>query len=214
MRSSAGGIRELHWHQASEWAYMTNGTCRVTVLDNRGRPYVQDVKAGDLWFFPAGQPHSLQGLGSDGCEFLIVFDDGAASEFNTLLVTDWLAHTPPEILAQNFNVPAETFKSIPVNDLWIFQGTTPGPLAADQAAVRSGGVPPNPFTFSSGTSERLAVQANSNGGALRWSPTARISKSPKPSPQRWKPSSRVGCGRCTGIRTPTNGNTTSRARAA
>jgi oxalate decarboxylase len=148
MRLNAGGIRELHWHQAAEWAFMTNGLCRVTVLDTQGRAYVQDVRAGDLWFFPAGYPHSLQGIGTDGCEFVIVFDDGAASEYNTLLVTDWLAHTPPEVLALNFGVPPETFRSIPLNDLWIFQGKAPGSLSIDQEAVASGGLPANPFTFS------------------------------------------------------------------
>lgn len=101
---------------------------------------MQDVKEGDIWYFPAGQPHSLQGLGPDGCEFLIVFDDGNASEFNTLLLTDLMAHTPPEILAQNFGVPVETFKSIPLHDLWIFQGKEPGPLAADQAAAACIGI--------------------------------------------------------------------------
>jgi oxalate decarboxylase len=30
MRLTAGGIRELHWHQAAEWAIMTYGSCRVT----------------------------------------------------------------------------------------------------------------------------------------------------------------------------------------
>lgn len=155
MRLSAGGIRELHWHLAGEWGYMSYGRCRVTILDQDGQAYVQDVGEGDLWYFPAGLPHSLQGLGPDGCEFLIVFDDGAASEFNTLLVTDWLAHTPPEVLALNFGVPAETFKSIPLNDLWIFQGQEPGPLSADQAEVRSGGVPPHPFTFSLGGSKPI-----------------------------------------------------------
>jgi oxalate decarboxylase len=163
MRLGPGGIRELHWHQSAEWAYMTNGHCRITVLDTEGRAYVQDVSEGDLWFFPAGQPHSLQGIGPHGCEFLIVFDDGKASEFNTLLVTDWLAHTPPEVLALNFGVPAETFKSIPLHNLWIFQGKEPGPLAADQAAVRSGGVPPNPFTFSLGGA--TPVYSNSSGTA-------------------------------------------------
>ena len=72
-----------------------------------------DVKEGDLWYFPAGYPHSLQGLGPDGCEFVICFDDGAASEFNTLLVTDWIAHTPPATLGKNFGVPEETFANIP-----------------------------------------------------------------------------------------------------
>jgi oxalate decarboxylase len=113
MRLTAGGIRELHWHQAAEWAIMTYGSCRVTLLDAEGRPYVADVNEGDLWYFPAGQPHSLQGLGPDGCEFVICFDDGDASEFNTLLVTDWFAHTPPEVLAKNFGVPAAAFSKIP-----------------------------------------------------------------------------------------------------
>ncbi|MEA2742748.1 MAG: oxalate decarboxylase [Acetobacteraceae bacterium] len=148
MRLSAGGIRELHWHLAAEWAIMTYGRCRVTVLDTKGRAYVQDVKAGDLWYFPAGYPHSLQGLGPDGCEFVIAFDDGRASEFNTLLLTNWLAHTQPELLAKNFAVPADTFKQIPLHDLYIFQGKEPGPLSTAQEAVASGGLPPEPFTFS------------------------------------------------------------------
>jgi oxalate decarboxylase len=149
MRLTAGGIRELHWHLASEWAYMTYGNCRITVLDEQGRMYVSDVKDGDLWYFPAGLPHSLQGTGSDGCEFIICFDSGKASEFNTTLVTDWLAHTPPDILAANFGVPADTFSKIPLHNLWIFQGRVPGDLSVDQAAVRGpNGAPPYPFTFS------------------------------------------------------------------
>jgi oxalate decarboxylase len=156
MRLTAGGIRELHWHQAAEWAIMTYGSCRVTVLDAVGRPYVADVNEGDLWYFPAGQPHSLQGLGPDGCEFVICFDDGDASEFNTLLVTDWFAHT---------------FAKIPLQNLWIFQGTLPGDLASDRAAIsKNGRVPPHPFIFrlassapareSRGGDERIADSSN------------------------------------------------------
>ena len=33
MRLTAGGIREMHWHLFAEWAYMTSGSCRVSVLD-------------------------------------------------------------------------------------------------------------------------------------------------------------------------------------
>jgi oxalate decarboxylase len=135
MRLTRGGIRELHWHLAAEWAYVTAGSCRITTIDQSGRANVEDVHKGGLWYFPAGLPHSLQGIGQDGCEFIIAFDDGKASEFNTLLVTDWLAHTPPDVLAQNFGVPAETFSKIPLNDLYIFQGEMPGPVEADQQAV-------------------------------------------------------------------------------
>src|ERR1700732_5165225 len=158
MRLSAGGIRELHWHQAAEWAYMSYGHCRITVIDPTGRPYVADVKEGDLWYFPAGYPHSLQGLGPDGCEFVICFDNGAQSEFNTLLVTDWFAHTPPSVLATNFGVSADTFAKIPLNDRWIFQGKVPGDLPAVRSAMTGNAeTPPQPFTFS------LAAPPNLNG---------------------------------------------------
>lgn len=165
MRLTSGGIRELHWHQAAEWAIMTYGKCRVTVLDAEGRPYVADVGEGDLWYFPAGAPHSLQGLAPDGCEFVICFDDGHANEFNTLLVSDWFAHTPPEVLAKNFAVPAESFAKIPLNNLWIFQGTLPGDLAADRAAVsRNAAAPPHPFVFPLGSSRPVR---ESSGGNIR-----------------------------------------------
>jgi oxalate decarboxylase len=165
MRLTAGGIRELHWHQAAEWAIMTYGNCRITVFDAAGQPYVADVGEGDLWYFPPGAPHSLQGLGPDGCEFVICFDDGHANEFNTLLVTDWFAHTPPEILAKNFGVPAETFAKIPLQNLWIFQGTVPGDLVADRNAIsKNAPVPPFPFIFPLGSSKPIR---ESSGGVIR-----------------------------------------------
>src|ERR1700676_5612631 len=40
MRLSKYGIREMHWHQQAEWAVMLDGGCRVTVLDELGRPQV------------------------------------------------------------------------------------------------------------------------------------------------------------------------------
>jgi oxalate decarboxylase len=164
MRLTTGGIREMHWHQFAEWAYMTYGSCRITILDQLGRPYIADVNEGDLWYFPAGLPHSLQGIGQDGCEFLIVFDDGKASEFSTLLVTEWFTHTPPNILAENFAVPAETFAKIPLRDLYIFQGDLPGDLAADRAAVSGKGAPPQPFTFSLAS---MAATRETRGGTVK-----------------------------------------------
>jgi oxalate decarboxylase len=148
MRLGPGGIREPHWHQQAEWAIMTRGQCRVTVTDPKGHAFVDDVSAGDLWYFPAGFAHSLQGLGPDGCEFVACFDDGSASDSNTLLVTDWLAHTPPDVLAKNFGVPQSALADIPMQQRWIFQGKEPGPLANDRQEILPGaGAPPNPFVF-------------------------------------------------------------------
>ena len=132
MRLTRGGIRELHWHLDAEWAYVTSGACRITTIDGQGRANIEDVQEGGLWYFPPGLPHSLQGVGPDGCEFIICFDDGKASEFNTLLLSDWMAHTPPDALAMNFGVPAETFSKIPLHALYIFQGEMPGPIEASR----------------------------------------------------------------------------------
>jgi oxalate decarboxylase len=165
MRLAQFGIREMHWHQQAEWAIMLDGSCRITVLDEQGRPQVADVKTGDLWYFPAGLPHSLQGLGATGAEFLLAFDNGKSSEFNTLLLTDWIAHTPPEMLALNFGVPADAFRKIPLENRWIFQGQDPGPLAADQRAVQSPkGAPSHPFVFSMSS---LAPARQTRGGFVQ-----------------------------------------------
>ncbi len=165
MRLSAGGVREMHWHQQAEWAVMLTGNCRISIMDAEGRTAMRDVAAGDLWYFPAGLPHSLQGLGPDGAEFLLVFDNGFASEFNTLMLTDWMAHTPPAVLAENFNVPADSFKTIPLNNLWIFQGRVPGPLAADQQAVASPlGEPEVAYTFSMNA---MAPNKSVHGGTAK-----------------------------------------------
>ncbi len=148
MRLIAGGIRELHWHNASEWALMLDGNARITCIDPDGRSFVDDVKEGDIWNFPSGYPHSIQGLPPDGCEFLLVFDDGSFDEYETILLTDWMAHTPPEILAKNFGVPVSAFPPLPEEGRYIFPGRLPGPLAADQRAAQ-GSLGPSrlPFDF-------------------------------------------------------------------
>lgn len=135
MRLTAGGVRELHWHTAGEWAIMLYGTARITVIDADGKSFVTDVKKNDLWYFPTGMPHSIQGLGPDGAEFLLVFDDGQFSEFGTVLLSDTMRHTPSEVLAKNFSIPEAAFKDLPQRELFIFQAEVPGDLASDQKAA-------------------------------------------------------------------------------
>ena len=79
-----------------------------------------DVTEGDLWYFPSGIPHSIQGLAPDGCEFLLVFNEGTFSEYSTFQISDWFAHTPKDILAENFKVNASEFDKIPNKEWYIF----------------------------------------------------------------------------------------------
>jgi oxalate decarboxylase len=114
---------------------MLYGNARITAIDAQGRNFVDDVGVGDLWYFPSGIPHSIQGLEPDGAEFLLVFDDGSFDEDNTFMITDWFKHTPNEILAKNFGVPASSFGPIPdQSERYIFPAPVPGPLSSDKIA--------------------------------------------------------------------------------
>ncbi len=141
MRLNPGSIRELHWHKEAEWAYMLQGRARISAVDQDGRNFLDDVGVGDLWNFPAGIPHAIQGL-EEGCEFLLVFDDGNFSEDATFLITDWLAHTPRAVLAKNFGVAEGDMANIPTQNLdqtrYIFPGRVPGPLEADRVTSPQG----------------------------------------------------------------------------
>lgn len=53
MRLEEGGYRELHWHKAAEWSYVLNGSVRVEAVTENGETFVDDLQAGDIWFFPA-----------------------------------------------------------------------------------------------------------------------------------------------------------------
>ncbi|MFN8589944.1 MAG: oxalate decarboxylase family bicupin [Thermomicrobiales bacterium] len=134
------GVREMHWHSEAEWAYMLNGVARITAIDPQGRNFVDDVGVGDLWYFPAGWPHSIQAHDA-GCEFLLVFDDGGFSENSTFLLTDWFEHTPTSVLAKNFGMPESALAEVPPHGLYMFLAPAPGALSDDEVPSPAGGIP-------------------------------------------------------------------------
>jgi len=166
MRLTAGSFRELHWHTADEWAIMLNGSARVTVMNPDGTMFIDDVSKGDLWLFPAGFPHSIQGLRPNGCEFLLVFDEGDFSEDGTFLLSETVAHTPRNILAKNFGLDKETIsKLVRKEQLYIFPADLPLSLAQDKAAIGGQRVEsPFKYTFKM---EAMAPTRKTLGGEVR-----------------------------------------------
>ncbi|MEK4876353.1 oxalate decarboxylase family bicupin [Bacillus sp. FSL W8-0102] len=140
MRLTPGGVRELHWHKQAEWAFMIMGRARITAGDQNGRNFIADVGHGDLWYFPPGIPHSIQGL-EEGCEFLLVFDDGNFSDFDTFSISDWFAHTPKDVLSANFGVSESAFAHMPKKQRYIYQSKVPGPLESQKIPDPYGTVP-------------------------------------------------------------------------
>ena len=180
------------------------GPDAITAVDGEGHAFQDDISEGNIWNFPGGIPHSLQGLEGDGCEFLLVFNDGNFNEDATFLVTDFLAHIPKEVLAKNFGVPESAFANIPKEELYIFESQVPGPLAADRVV----GAGPVPLTYSHQLMDQEPIQTKGGRSA---SSTPPISRRPRRSPPGWSRSSPAGCASCTGTRTRTSCNTTSRA---
>jgi oxalate decarboxylase len=160
MRLNRGAVRELHWHKESEWSYMLYGSARITAVDGQGRNFVDDVHEGDLWYFPSGIPHSIQGIGDDGCEFLLVFDDGSFNEESTFLISDWFKHVPPSVLGKNFGVPAENFGHTPDPETrYIFPLLVPGPLNSDR--VSGAGDVPEIFSYRLTAQTPLRIESGS-----------------------------------------------------
>ena len=166
MRLKTNVFRELHWHKEAEWSYVIKGKARITAIDQDGRTFVNDVSEGDLWYFPGGTPHSIQGLANpdlDGVEFLLVFDDGNFDEDSTFLLTDWMTHTPKEVIAKNMGWPMGSFDAIPKKELYIHPGAPAAPtLAGDTIAGPHGKV-------SDSFSHRMTAQTpdKTAGGQVR-----------------------------------------------
>jgi oxalate decarboxylase family bicupin protein len=141
MRLSPHAYREMHWHSAAEWALVLKGSVRITSTDEAGRSFVDDVSAGDVWFFPAGIPHSIQAF-ADGSEFLLVFDDGKFTEEETWLVSELIQRMPDSVVAKNFRTSVKTFDNSPKEQLWIFPGTpAPEDINAQNSTGPAGALP-------------------------------------------------------------------------
>jgi oxalate decarboxylase len=185
MQLEPGGLRELHWHaNAAEWAYVIKGACRVTTIDPKGQCEIVDFGEGDVWYFPRGHGHSIQGIGTEPCEFILIFDNGYFSEFGTFSITDWIGHTPPEVLAKNFALPAATFANFPKQEVYLVKGPVPPPdnpvagsVNAPAETHRYRMLAQKPQEFPGGTmrivsQKEFPIQTTMTGALLRIKPGA------------------------------------------
>ncbi|KAI4718855.1 oxalate decarboxylase, secreted [Aureobasidium sp. EXF-10727] len=158
--------RELHWHQANEWSYIMNGSVRINAVNEAGETFTDDLSAGDVWFFPAGIPHSIQ-AGPTGVEFLLVFDEGSFSEDNTFLLSELFARNPKSVLAKDLRVDISALDHIPQDQLYIFNGSAYPANISDPLNNITGpaGVIPNSKGYSYHFSEQAPYQVP--GGSVK-----------------------------------------------
>jgi oxalate decarboxylase len=68
-------------------------------------------------------------------EFLLVFNQGDFSEDGTMLLSEWVAHLPPEVLSKNTGLDKSAFAHTPGAPLYIFPGSLPNSLEQDKAEI-------------------------------------------------------------------------------
>src|SRR6266849_1685259 len=92
----------------------------------------------------------------------LVFDQGLFSEDNTFLLSDRVAHTPPDVLSKNFGLAERALTALPTGSLYIFPADLPRSLAEDKAAVGGPKVQsPIQYTFKM---EAMAPTKRTSGG--------------------------------------------------
>ncbi|KAG9184961.1 Oxalate decarboxylase [Alternaria panax] len=164
MRLSPHAYRELHWHKQGEWALMLNGSVRIASMNEAGQTFVDDVQEGDVWFFPPGIPHSIQAF-ENGCEFLLIFNDGSFSEENTFLLSELMLRNPESVIAKNFRTSVKTFENISKEQLWIFPGTPAPKNISEQNVTGPAGVIPKEGAYTYHWSQQEPVKVP--GGSIK-----------------------------------------------
>lgn len=127
MRLEPGAMREMHWHaNAAEWAYVVSGSCRTTILHPEGGTAIDDFYPGDVWYFPRGWGHCIEGTGDAECHFVLIFDNGDFSEDHTFSVTDWMSRTPPAVLARSLGLTRNELTGLPPGEVYFARGPAVG----------------------------------------------------------------------------------------
>lgn len=100
------------------------------------------------------------------------------------MLSDWLVHTPPEIVAENLGLSISDLQNIPTPDPFIFKSTVPPPQeghADEQAKESPNGNVPNPFVFSLSQQEKdvapggwAKIQDSATNFKATWAATAYV----------------------------------------
>jgi oxalate decarboxylase family bicupin protein len=125
----------------------------------------------------------------DGLDLLVIFSDGDFEATGTTFqLSDWLVHTPVDILAQNLGLTIPDLQNIPTQDPFIFNSNVPPPQeghADKQAKVSPDGNVPNPYVFSLSQQEKtvapggwVKIQDSTRNFKGSWAATAYVHVEP------------------------------------
>ena len=145
----------------------------------------------------------------DGCEFLLVFDDGDFDENNTFNDQRLVQAHAERGSGEEFRRAGRVVRPYARSQRALYlSGSRAGAAQRGQdPGSNCGTADVQPPVDGAGTDQ----DEQRNGADQRFQ---RVSRSTPRSPRRWSRSIRVACARCIGTPTPTNGNITSKGRHA
>ena len=112
-----GGLRELHWHpNADEWQYYISGKGRMTVVATGNKARTMDFQEGDVGYVEKTLLHYVENTGNTDLVFLEMF---RSSFYQDLSLSEWLSHTPPELVMAHLNIDKATLNALPKEELVI-----------------------------------------------------------------------------------------------
>jgi oxalate decarboxylase len=103
----------MHWHpNADEWQYYIKGKARMGVFNTGPNVLTMDFNPGDIGYIKRNYGHYVQNVGDTELQFFAVF---RTPQYEEMSLSDWLTHSPPEMVAQHLNVDEATISKWPSN---------------------------------------------------------------------------------------------------
>ena len=88
----------------------------MTVFATGGRARTMDFETGDVGYIQKTLPHYIENTGTTDLKFLEMFK---SSYYQDLALSEWLTHTPPELVAAHLNIDQATLDAMPKNKVMI-----------------------------------------------------------------------------------------------
>ena len=105
--------------QAEEWLYFAQGNTKATVFLEGANARTFDFTAGDTAVFPDNLGHYVENTSLN--ETLIWIEMYKSNRVVDISLTQWLALTPPHIVAQTLNISNDVVKTLKTEKQLIVQ---------------------------------------------------------------------------------------------
>jgi oxalate decarboxylase len=89
---------------------MISGKARITLFAAVGHARTMDFEAGDIGYFPQSMGHYIENRGDTDLRFLETF---RSSYYASISLSDWISHTPPELIQAHTGLSPESIAAIP-----------------------------------------------------------------------------------------------------